>query len=112
MLGREELEKLAAEKQALLVESSLNRLALQAEFQNLRSTSGWMKTAAGGAGKFSPLLLLLAPVAGFLLARSVRGSRSWLGRSAAALKWIAPLYGLWRGLAGRRRKSVGAHSRD
>ena len=105
MLGREELERLAAEKQALLVESSLNRLALQAEFQNLRSASGWMKAAAGGAGRFTPLLLLLAPVAGFLLARRARGSGSWLGRSVTALKWIAPLYGVWRGFSGRRRKT-------
>jgi hypothetical protein len=105
VLGREELEKLAVEKQALLVESSLNRLALQAEFQNLRSASGWMKAAAGGAGRFTPLLLLLAPVAGFLLARGARGSGWWPGRSLTALKWIVPLYGVWRGFLGRRRKA-------
>lgn len=105
MLGRDELAKLAAEKQALLVESSLNRLALQAEFQNLRSASGWMKTVTGSAGKYTPFLLLLAPVAGFLLARGARGSGSWLGRSFTALKWIAPLYGVWRGVSGRWRRA-------
>ncbi|HOX55838.1 MAG TPA: hypothetical protein P5205_03840 [Candidatus Paceibacterota bacterium] len=105
MLGREELDKLAAQKQALLVESSLNRLAWQADFQHLRSATVWMKAASGGVGKASPLLLLLAPLAGFLLARRSRPSGSWLSRALATLRWIAPLYGVWKRYSAASRKA-------
>lgn len=105
MLGREELDKLAAEKQALLVESSLNRLALQAEFHNLSSATTWMKAATGGIGKVKPLLLMLAPVAGFLLARGSRPSGSWLIRAVSAIRWIASLYGLWQRFSADRSKT-------
>lgn len=104
MLGREELDRLTQEKQALLVESSLNRIALQTEFHNLRSGSLWMKTLGGGTGRVAPLLVVAAPIAGFLLGRRTGRSASWLRRTSTALKWIGPLYGVWRGLSGRRRK--------
>jgi hypothetical protein len=105
VFGRQELEKLAAQKQALLVESSVNRLALQAELQNLRSATAWLKPLTGGAGELAPRLLLLAPIAGFLLARLSRGSGSWLSRAATAAKWAGPLYGLWKRFAAARRHS-------
>ena len=110
MLGREELDKLAEEKQVLLVESSLNRVALQTELQSLRSASGWMRAASGGAGGLTPLLVVAAPVAGYLLGRRAGSSGSWLRRTATLLKWIGPLYGLWRGLSGRLRKPAIAQS--
>ena len=96
MLGRKELDKLNLQKQALLLESSLNRLALQAEFRNLRSATAWVSEVTRASRGLSPLLLLLAPVAGFLLARGSRQSDSWLGRVVAAVKWIGPLYSCGR----------------
>ncbi len=105
MLGRAELEKLQVQKQALVLESSLNRLALQAEFEHLRSATTWMRTATSSAGKVTPLLLLLAPLAGFLLARGAsRPSGSWLSRAVSALRWVASLYGLWQQFSPGRRK--------
>ena len=104
MLGREELDKLAAQKQALLVESSLSRLTLQAELQNLRSATAWMREAAGGSRELRPLLLILAPLAGFLLAKVSRRPDSWLSRTLAAAKWVGPLYGVWKRLSAARRQ--------
>ena len=109
MFGREELDNLAAQKHALLVESSLNRLVLQAECRNLRSATAWVRGVAGRSGERTPLLLLLAPLAGFLLTRFSRRPDSWLSRVAAAAKWIGPLigplYGLWQGISATRRQT-------
>ncbi len=104
MFGREELDKLSVQKQALLLESSLNRLALQAEIQSLRSATSWAGDATRASRQFAPLLLLLAPVAGFLLGRRGRRADSWFTRLAAAIQWIGPLYRLWKTFAPARKQ--------
>ena len=96
MLGREELEKLNLQKQALLLESSLNRATLQAEIRRLRSATTWVREATSVSREFAPLLALLAPVAGFLVARGARRSAPWFRRIVTAVKWVGPLYSLWR----------------
>jgi hypothetical protein len=96
VLGRKELDQLALEKQTLVAESGLNRLAVQAELQNLRAATAWVNGATRWPRKLGPSLSLLAPLAGFLLTRISRRPDSWLNRVVAAAKWIAPLYTLWR----------------
>ena len=96
MLGRKELANLDLQKQALLLESGLNRFTLQAEFQNLRSVSAWM---TGASRELAPLLAVLATLAGFLLARKSRRSESWLNRLLALAKWVPPLYRLWKSIS-------------
>ena len=104
MFGREELDSLNVQKQALLLESSLNRLALQGEMQRWRSTAGWVSAATHAPRKLTPLLLPLVPLAGFLLARGFRRSGSRLSWLLAAVKWVAPLYQLWRTLTPVRKE--------
>ena len=99
MLGRKELDKLNLQKQALLLESDLNRAALQADIHRLRSATTWVRGATSVSRGLTPWLTLLAPVAGFLVARRVRRSRSWFGRIVTAAKWAGPLYGLWKRFA-------------
>ncbi len=108
MLGRKELDKLSQQKQALLVESGLNRVALQAEIQGLRSAAAWLKEATGLSRELAPLLVLLAPFAGFLLVRRPRRRSSWLSRAVTGVKWAAPLYQLWKRFApgGKAHPSV------
>jgi hypothetical protein len=108
VLGRKELDKLNLHKQSLLLESSLNRLALQAELQNLRSATAWVSEVTHASRGLSPLLLLLAPLAGFLLARGSRQSDSWLSRIVAAARWVGPLYRLWRGFSASREPQAEA----
>lgn len=108
MLGRKELDKLNLQKQALLLESGLNRLAFQAEFQSLRSATAWVSEVTQASRGLSPLLLVLAPLAGFLLARGSRQSDSWLSRIAAAARWIGPLYRLWKGFSASREQQAEA----
>lgn len=105
MFGRQELEKLALEKQTLVVESGLHRLTFQAELQNLRSATAWVSEAARWPRKAGPLLLVLAPLAGFLLTRASRREDSWLKRVTTAVKWIGPLYTLWKGFSASRKEA-------
>ena len=105
MFGRKELDKLALERRALVAESGLNRLVLQAELQNLRSATAWVSEAARWPQKAGPLLLVLAPLAGFLLMRASRRENSWLKRVSAAAKWVGPLYTLWKSFSASRKEA-------
>ena len=102
MLGRKELANLDVQKQALLLESSMNRLALQAKVQSLRSATAWLSDAKGVSRELAPLLVVLAPIAGFLFARGSRRPDSWLSRLMALAKWGVPLYRLWKSFTARR----------
>ena len=97
MFGRASLSPLQLRKQALLLESHLNRAALQGQVQDLRASTQWVGEAAAACRKLSPWLLLLAPVAGILTVRSLGRPRSVIGRLVSVLKWVQPLYALWRG---------------
>ena len=108
MLGREELDVLNLHKQALLQESSLNRLALRAEVHSLRSSTAWMRDATRASRQSAPYLLLLAPIVGFLLARGARRPESWLSRMTGLAKLILPLYRLWKSFATGRNKTEAA----
>ena len=108
MFGRKELEQFRLQKQALVLESSLNRHALQAEFQNLRSATAWMSSATRAPRQVAPLLVVLAPVAGFLLVRSFRRPESLFNRLVTAAKWIGPLYTLWQSFSAGRKKGAEA----
>ena len=105
MFGRKELDKLAVEKQALVAESGLNRLMLQAEIENLRSATAWVSEATCWPRKAVPLLLVLAPLAGFLLTRFARRPDSWFNRVTAAAKWIGPVYTLWKSFSASRKET-------
>jgi hypothetical protein len=108
VFGRQELEQIRLQKQALLLESSLNRHALQAEWRELRSAAAWVSNVTQAPRRFTPLLAILAPLAGFLLVRSLRRPESLFNRLASAAKWIGPLYSLWRGYAASRKKKAEA----
>lgn len=104
MFGRKELADLRLQKQALLLQSGLNRLQLQLELQQLRSSTAWMTGAARPPRQLTPLLVGLASLAGFLLIRRFRRPDSWLNRLAAVAKWVGPLYTLWQRFSAARKK--------
>ena len=107
MFGRQKLDKLALEKQILVAESGLNRLAVQGELQNLRAATAWMGGATRWPRKARPLLPFLAPLAGFLLTRASRHPDSRFNRVAAAAKWAGPLYTLWKSFSASRKEAGG-----
>lgn len=96
MFGRQELARLHLQKQALVMESDLNRFVLQNEYRNLRAATAWIGDARSAWHKLRPLLYLLAPLLGFLAVRGARRSESRWGGLAAIVKWIQPIYTLWK----------------
>jgi hypothetical protein len=92
-------------RRTLVAESGLNRLVLQAEIQNLRDATAWVSEAARWPRKAGPLLLLVAPLAGFLMAKGSRRPDSWLNKLALAAKWIGPLYTLWKSFSASRTQA-------
>jgi hypothetical protein len=109
VFGRQELENFRLQKQALVLQSGLNRLALQLELQQLRSATAWMTGAARAPRQLAPLWVVLAPLAGFFLVRSFRRRpESLFNRLASAAKWFGPLYTLWRSFSAGRKKELEA----
>jgi hypothetical protein len=100
MVGREALDELQARKRALVLESSLNRLALQADWEDVRAAAGWMGSASRAFRQVRPWLLLLAPLAGLLVARASGQPRGLFRRLLSVLRWVRPLLGAWGGLKG------------
>ena len=110
MFGRKDLENLRLQKQALLLQSGMNRLQLQLELQQLRSATAWITGAAPRSAATAPFWVGLAPLAGFLLVRKARRPDSWFDRLASAAKWIGPLYTLWQRFSAARKKGPEAAS--
>ena len=88
------MNNLQLRKQALILESDLNRLTLRTECQNLRLAAG--RFARPGRFLNTNWLLAVAPVAGFLAVRWFRRRETPASRWLAAFKWLPPLYSLWR----------------
>jgi hypothetical protein len=103
MVGREELKLLELRKQALVAQSDLNRLLLREDLRRLRSASSWMGEATRASRGLSPLLLLTAPLAGFLVAKASHRAGSWFSKVAGTASWVLPLYRLWKRVAVRRK---------
>jgi hypothetical protein len=95
-------------KQALVLESSLNRHALRAELHELHRSTAWISNATQAPQRFAPLLVLLAPLAGFLVVRGRRRTESLFSRLVSAAKWIGPIYSLWRGYSTARKQAPDA----
>jgi hypothetical protein len=102
VFGRNEIARLKLQKQALVLQSGLNRVELQGEVHDLRAGLGGIRRTGQ---KSAPWLVALAPVAGFFLVRSMRRQpASWLIRLVKATKWIGPAYGLWRTFSSRQEE--------
>ena len=98
MSGRNELAGLQLRKRTLVLESDLLRLTLQAECRNWGTRTAWLGETARAYQKFRPWLVVLAPLAGLLAARTLHRPQPSGGRLARALKWAQTLFLLWRSL--------------
>ena len=109
MLGGKELEQSNLQKQALLVESNLNRHALVAEIGALRSARTRLSSAIAAPGRFVPLLMALAPIVGFFTARGLGRPVSFITRITKLVKWAGPAISLWRTLSAARQRHAEGH---
>jgi len=103
MVGRQELDLLNHHRQALVVESDLNRFAFRSEWNNLRASLTRFDAVVGGVRRVAPWLLPLAPLAGWYAARAAR-RRVAGGSLVSALRWIPQALALWRMFADSRGK--------
>jgi hypothetical protein len=105
MGGRKDVGDLQLRKRVLILESNLNRAALQAEWQNIRTATAWVGQAAQTLQVVKPWLPLLAPLAGILAVRGVRQPVRVLSRLMTALKWVGPVLAAWKSYSGRDDRS-------
>lgn len=96
MFGAKAIDEIGQQKAALLLESSLNRLKLQAELRSLRTAAGSFGGLPGKAQGLLPLLVVLGSLAGFFASRSLRRPDGLLGRLTSIARLALPLYGLWK----------------
>lgn len=72
MFGKQERERLRLHRQALIVESDLNRLTIEAEIQKIRASTAWIRGTIQTYQQIRPFISLAAPVLGFLVVRLFR----------------------------------------
>ena len=86
------MNQLRVRKQALLVESELNRQTLLLEWQGLKASVSWVRTGMGWLRILGPMGIWLAPVAGLFVARQWPSREGWWHK--ALLAWR-----LWKRVA-------------
>lgn len=96
MPGRRELKGLEFRRRELVLRSTLNRLAIGAELRNVQAALRPADRIVSTVRAARPWLLLLAPLVGFLAARSFRNNGSGFSKALDALKWVRPLLALWK----------------
>jgi hypothetical protein len=100
MFGREAIVELQLRKRTLVIESELNRLALQTEWQHVRAATDWVSQAGQWVRRANPWLAVLAPLLGVLTARTLPREGGIVGRALGLLKWVRPLLALWQSFVG------------
>lgn len=101
---------LTERKQALVVESAANRLALQFEVESIRAAATRLDRAAEKLKRFGPWLLGLVSVGGLLVGRRMRlrpQRRSRWHSAISLLRWLSPLLALWQRHAADKRRQAG-----
>jgi hypothetical protein len=96
MLGGEELKGLELRRRELVLRSTINRLAIGVELQNVQIALRPAERIVGLVRAARPWLLVLAPLAGIFAARGLRNNGSGLSKVLGILKWIQPLLVLWK----------------
>ena len=109
MFRRQKLDQLQQKKQALVLESGVNRVTLAAELERLRSATGRASGALRSPRKLAVPAAILAAAAGFLFTR--RRTRSLIRSAVWAAKWGVPAYRLWKSFSSTsRRRAVAERS--
>ena len=96
MLRGRELKSLELRRRELVLQSTLNRLTIQTELQQVRTALQPAERIVGSFRAVRPWLLLLAPLAGIFAARSVRGNGSGFSKLLGLMRCLQQLLALWK----------------
>ncbi len=98
MFGGKELKGLEFRRRELVLQSTINRLAMRAELRNLQTALRPAQRIVSSVRAARPWLLVLAPLAGIFAARSFRDNGSGISKAMGVLKLLHPLLALWKQL--------------
>ena len=90
------MKRLEFRRRELVLQSTLNRLAIRAELQNIHTALLPAERIVGSVRAARSWLLLLAPLAGIFAVRSLRNNGSGFSKMMGVVKWIRPLLALWK----------------
>jgi hypothetical protein len=93
MFGGRELKGLELRRRELVLQSTLNRLTIQTDLQQVRTALQPAERIVGSIRAVRPWLLLLAPLAGIF---AVRGNGSGFSRLLALARCLQQLLALWK----------------
>ncbi|SRR6266571_5432236 len=96
MFGGKELKHLELRRRELVLQSTINRLTMKVELQNLQTALGPADRIVSSIRALRPWLLVLAPLAGIFAARSLRDNGSGFSKVLGILKLLQPLLALWK----------------
>ena len=96
MLGGKELKGLELRRRELVLQSTLNRLALRMELHNVQTALRPAESIVSAMRAARPWLMVLAPLAGILAARGLRGNGSGFSKLIGLLKYVQPILALWK----------------
>ena len=90
-----ELDILEARRRALVAESELHRQQIAVEVEHLRAATAWVERAMSAARSVLAAWPVLAPVAGFVIARKGRSLLRTVGKGWSWWRIGRRLAGLW-----------------
>ncbi|KAB2671602.1 MAG: hypothetical protein DVB31_04350 [Verrucomicrobia bacterium] len=99
MAEGESIDRLRLQKQALLLESGLNRMELRHECSVVREHFAWVNDPVGAARENGPLLMTVAPLVGVLASRLLRTSRPGTSKLTLVIDFLRVGWPLWRQFA-------------
>src|SRR5262245_2867132 len=96
MLAGRELKALELRRRELVLRSSINRLTMRVELQQVQAALRPAGQILSLVRTIRPWVLVLAAGAGIFATRSVRHNGSGFSKAMGILKWIQPLLVLWK----------------
>jgi len=96
MFQKNELIHLQAKKDMLVLQSSINRLKLAADWQRLRSPEQWLHEAGRVAKRHPMATAGLATAAGVMLVKALRNRGSMLGSLGSLGKVASLAFTVWK----------------
>ena len=112
MVGKGERERLRLRKQALILESGVNRQALAEEWRQVCAATAWVGEARRWGRRAREWWPLAVPALGVLAGVNVRRSASIASRAVSLLRWATVAFSVWKRLGAMKRSGNGPATAD